>query len=225
MKFFKLVSVAAVVLTAACAQIGQQQGKGVTTCDRTEKIGCFELDFVAVKQNGTPEIQNLLGSGVSGTRSAFSGQKGLAMKIYQAAESGRVTYHEGCFPLILDFWKSDTAVSNKQMSVYSLNKGKPGRGNNPTPKKVGPFHYGPEAKGVGKSVQYKDLTVCGGKGAFQVPWSFLPEGSFVKIEPLDNTIFPVRTKGKNNALYITKGEVDRARADEWEYVIVPIIFP
>ncbi len=217
--------------------------EAAVTCERTEQEGCLEIDIVAVYNNRhVPEIQELLASGAPGEQKVSAVLDGdIGLMIYKAAEQGRAEYYPHCFKVPIRFWRVTTPVPTSRMMEYFMPPGSTSRGIAPKPRKVTtPFlqtktEIRDPRTGVsgGYAVEYV-LEVCGGKGALQVPWDFLPPGATIQIEPLEATEFPwtlkeAKAQNKKVALWLTADRINYYRQDggkkRKEYVVLPIIFP
>lgn len=209
-------------------------------CEYTEQQGCLEIDILAVHHNPhVPALQQLLASGEAGTRDVSSvyGERGqVAVDIYTAVKRGEATLASGCFKTPIRVWNAKLSVPTSRMRVYRTRPGAaPGDSLEPSVLQGGFVRSQVEAfdavtnASLGFGYEYV-LEVCGGKAALQVPWEFLPPGSFVQITPLVAAEFPHRLMGNTFGLWLTPSRLDYMRQNgvqphQWEWVIVPIVLP
>jgi hypothetical protein len=216
-----MLLVAAVMLLAACAA-PQQQGDrlssygttpDVENCVRTEQEGCFEFDILIVENSSDAEVEH-----IKSMRS--SRIDGAAELLYQAAKEGRTQLHDGCVPATVRFW-GYREVPHELMREYSFESGRhvsaPLDG-----RSADPLHPSYATKESGPSLAY-DLTVCGGKGAFQVPWEFMPPRSYVQIEIKAKTLFPESGNDDHCSIWVYNDHLDEFRDSKKTWALVAVI--
>jgi hypothetical protein len=201
-------------------------------CTRSEQSGCVEFDFVAVHNTASvPEIQELVSSNEPGDRKVSEVLGGdIAVHIYRAAEEGRAQYRTRCFDILIRFWNTnETPVRHmREYAMEGVSRGAPrGRALTRAFRSDGIETRNPATgASYGFDATYP-LRVCGGKGALQVPWSFLAPGASIQFELVGVDAEYPHTKS-HQTLWITPAQTERMRAgntpSRWEYVIIPIVF-
>lgn len=182
-------------------------------CYRSEQRGCIEFDILIVEDSSDAEVEH-----IKAMRS--SRVDGAAELLYQAAKERRVELHEGCVPVTIRFW-GYREVSHELMREYRFSAGRhvsaPLDGQN-----AGPLYASYPTKESGPSLAY-DLTVCGGKGAFQVPWEFLPPRSYVQIEIAAKTVFPESGNDDHCSIWIYNDHLNEFRDSKKTWALVGVI--
>jgi len=187
-------------------------------CNRTEQVGCIEIDLLIVKYD--PQVSEL--------HALVSGEKDgadVAMALYRKVKSGDVQLYEGCIPVTVIFWGINTSIGQSRMATYN-SAIQPG----PVTAQALSTLSTPESI-LGEPQQAFVVNVCGGIGALQVPWDYITSKTYALVCPYDHaTQYPNRQKGSTDGLHLTTAWWRHA-SNEWkpdsgptyEFVVLPIV--